>query len=337
MFLNSFNYFRGIAIMFIIAGHGLSLANFSYQTRLGESLYNLTVGGTTFFVFISGFLFHHVFSKNFSFTLFFKKKLKYVLGPFIVMSILPLTMYVIKDDLDLHIVNKIVLFILTGKYLLAYWYVPFIMIIFAMSPLFIRYLKLTVNYKLTIAFLLLICSVFLQRPIFSVFSVFQSVVYFTPVYMFGMICSENQVVLYEKLKGKEFYLLVLVIILAFIQTYSGIKGNYHKPIFRYEGVDLQLIQKIIFSLFFMIWLRRFENRKIDFLNLVSMNSFGIFFIHGYFLGVLNKVKLYFDFSFSQNSFLIYCLVVLVLFFLSLLFSMFVRKIFPKHSRYIIGS
>jgi peptidoglycan/LPS O-acetylase OafA/YrhL len=59
MFLNSFNYFRAIAILLIVAGHSYEIAGINiYNLNFFEKLaVNLISGGTTLFVFISGFLF----------------------------------------------------------------------------------------------------------------------------------------------------------------------------------------------------------------------------------------------------------------------------------------
>jgi len=86
MYINSINYFRGIAIIIIVAGHCLTLSNFSYNSFFGITILNLTQGGTSLFVFISGFLFHHIFYQYFDFKKFMLKKIKYVLSPYIFLS-----------------------------------------------------------------------------------------------------------------------------------------------------------------------------------------------------------------------------------------------------------
>lgn len=42
MYLNSINYFRGVSIVFIVFGHCLSIADFSYESIAGLTLLNLT-------------------------------------------------------------------------------------------------------------------------------------------------------------------------------------------------------------------------------------------------------------------------------------------------------
>jgi len=58
--IKSIEYFRAIAIILIVAGH-LLLAGIESSYLFELAIQNIIFGGTTLFVFISGFLFHHVF------------------------------------------------------------------------------------------------------------------------------------------------------------------------------------------------------------------------------------------------------------------------------------
>tara|TARA_R110000744_G_scaffold354180_2_gene460582 strand:- start:183 stop:446 length:264 start_codon:yes stop_codon:yes gene_type:complete len=87
----------------------------------------------------------------------------------------------------------------------------------------------------------------------------------------------------------------------------------------------------------MVYLKRFENYKLQFFEVIATNSFGIFFIHGIVIFIIRLIKEKLDFSFAPNSFIIYFLVASIVFFLSLIVTLIVKRIFPKHSRYLIGS
>ena len=186
--------------------------------------------------------------------------------------------------------------------------------------------------------MLLICSIFMHRGInFNAFSIFQNVIYFTPIYLFGIISSETKDVIYSKIKGKEFYLLSIAIMLAIFQAYFGKLGNYHKLPFIYDGMDLMILQKISLCLFFMVYLNCFENCKIRLFEVIATNSFGIFFIHGIVIFIIRLIKKKLDFSFTPNSFIIYFIVASIVFLLSLIVTLIVKRVFPKYSRYLIGS
>ena len=269
MYLNSINFFRGISIIFIVFGHCLGLADFSYDSVFGNAIYNLTLGGTTFFVFISGFLFHHIFYAKFQYRQFLIKKTKYVLLPYLILSTLPIAYLLLRISIAgisssssiTNRYNELFSFPIFGHYLtgvdenfIGYWYIPFILIIFLLSPLFIRFIKLNFKAQILITILLLICSIFMHRGIESnAFSVFQNVLFFTPIYLFGIISSEKKDVIYVKLKKREFYILSIALTLAIYQAYIGELGNYQKSPFIYGGVDLMIVQKILLCLFFMVF------------------------------------------------------------------------------------
>ncbi|MFT6203401.1 MAG: surface polysaccharide O-acyltransferase-like enzyme [Spirosomataceae bacterium] len=353
MYINSINYFRGISIIFIVFGHCLTLADYTYDSIAGNTLFNLTKGGTVFFVFISGFLFHHIFYEKFRFKDFIMKKTKYVLVPYLILSTIPIVHLLISTSisgilssstfslkyeslLSFPILNHY--FTGSDKNFVGYWYIPFIIIVFVMSPIFIRFIQLRLKTQILTTLLLLICSIFMHRGTYlNAFSVFQNVLFFTPVYLLGIILSKKKDLIYSKLTGKEFYILSLPLTLAIIQAYIGRFGTYHKAPFTFGGIDLMIIQKILLCLFFMIFLNRFENYKLRFLEIIAANSFGVYFTHGIIISFFTTIKKKLDFSFTSNSFITYCLVTILIFFISIIATLFVKRLFPKYSRYLIGS
>lgn len=355
MFLNSINYFRALSILFIVAGHCIYIADFSFDTTFRKGLYSFVQGGTSFFVFISGFLFHHVFYPRFDFKKFYTKKLKNVLMPYFIMSLIPIFFFVIiqepekKDSLSYFLphgqglfqqyVIPILKYLATGSHIVSYWYIPFIMIVFLMAPLHTLFIKIHINKQLLIIFLFFIISVLIHRPITgsSAIFFFQSVFYFMPVYLFGIICSQKKEFIYSKFTKYQFHILTIGVLVVISQTALGRYGNNYKHPFIYEGIDLMVIQKMIFSVFLIVWLNNFEKKKNKLLELIASCSFGIYFIHGILIVAIGKVKEIFNFSFNNNSFMIYFLVVGVIFSLSLLSTMAIKKIFPRYSRYLIGS
>lgn len=354
MYLNSINFFRGIAVFFIVAGHCPRLADFTFQTIPEKTLWNLTVGGTAFFVFISGFLFHHVFYERFHYREFIGNKFKFLLTPYLVMSAIPIIYFVfIKETNNSYpsyyytpsgdgwingYAIPVLKYLFTGHSIGAFWYIPFILIVFLFSPLHSLFIKLRPRSQVTIASLWLLAALFVHRAISpGMLGVWQNVFTFMPVYLIGIICSEKKDFLYAKLRGKEFYLLAGVLLLAVVQAISGKFGNYRKPPFEYGGIDLQICQKVVFSIFLMVGLHRFELAPIKFLASIARNSFGIFFIHGVLIAAFIMAKRMLGISFPPNSWVVYLLVVIVIFALSMGLTVLARKIFPRHSRYLVGS
>lgn len=354
MFINSINNFRALAIIFIVAGHCLfffdNILIIRTNSIVVNSFANLILGGSTLFVFISGFLFHHVYYKKFDFLKYMLKKIKFVLVPFILLTTIPIIFLILKcvflstnDSFEqkLSCVYNIpfLKYYLTGThFFIGYWYIPFIMIIFSLSPFYIQFIKLKLKTQILITLILFISSILIHRGSEDQnFFLFQNAFFYLSIYLIGILSSEKKEVIHSAFKGKEFYLLSLVFILALIQANSGKLGTYNKEPFTFGGIDLMTIQKTILSFFFIIWLNRFENYKSKILNIIATNSFGIYFTHGIVIWVFEMIKIKLGLSFSINQYLLYCLYFITIFSLSLSLTLMVKKMSPKYSRFIIGS
>ena len=347
VFLNSFNYFRAIAIIIIVAGHAFDVLDISFDTPLERILYNLIKGGTVLFVFISGFLFHHIFYQRYQYRKFMLSKLKKVLLPYTLFAVVLIMPQVISQNaafeffepvgagfMNTYIVPAFKYYI-TGRFLGPFWYVPFVMLVFLMSPLHIAFINLRLKQQLLVTFLLTVVSLFLHRPIHNIL-ILQAVVYFTPVYLVGILCSENRDLLYQRLKNKEIYLLLAAIALAAFESVLGERGIYFKEPFLYGGIDIMLLQKLVLCLFFMVWLHRFEQVNLKLLDVIAATSFAIYFIHMFPLltmGKLQALLLQLSMGFPWILFLV-STIATVLFSVGLAIT--VRKLVPDKSRYIIG-
>ena len=138
---------------------------------------------------------------------------------------------------------------------------------------------------------------------------------------------------YKCLKGKEIYLIGIVILLSVFQSYLGFEGNYHKPMFEYGGIDLIYFQKIALCFFFMIWLNRFEKFNNKALHSLAVTSFTALFIHPFILWFLSKLN--FEFM-LVNSWAVYFLFVGSISVVCIFIAKLTKKILPKHSRHIVG-
>jgi len=345
MYLNSFNHFRAIAITFIVAGHCYTLSGIGFTSNLEKIIVNIITGGTTLFVFISGFLFHYIFYKKYQYTNFVLLKFKNVFLPYILLGALPVLLYTMKGTNDWggffypsgngyydEYFLPAVKYYWTGRFLTAYWYVPFILVTFLLSPLHILFIKSRPKIQIFITILLCLVSVFMHRPIDNLF-VFQSVVYFTPVYLIGILCSVYRDIVHSKLKGKELVLLAAILTLAIIQALVGVVGNYHKSPFEYGGLDIMFIQKILMSIFFMVFLARFESLNAEISNSMAATSFTIFFIHPFVLWEVNK---YFGQYIATGSWVgfMFCVVAIIVICVTL--AKIIKRTIPNYSRFIVG-
>lgn len=345
MRLNYFDYFRAIAILLIVAGH--SYGPWAIDTLPEKVVANLITGGTALFVFISGFFFHHVFFPHFAYDNFLIKKTRNVFLPYIILSSIGFIFFVvIMDSPNPHLVGEhngfadsMILYFKyfwSGRILTAYWYIPFIMIVFAISPIFIKYINLSTRNQVCIFTLLFVFSVMIHRPAYNL-SPIHSVVYFTPIYLLGIIFSIHEKLILNYIKDKSVVLGLLTVSVSIAQILiHGSYENYHKKtMISYAGIDFMLIQKFFMIFFFLSVLQKIDNKEIALLKYIASVSFALFFLHPWFLWLYKYLSIgsYFSalpgiFIFPIKTFLMICM--------SLAVATLLKKIFRERSRYIIG-
>lgn len=361
MFLKSIGNFRALAIILIVAGHLYSFG-FVGEDVVSSVVKNIITGGTALFVFISGFMFHYIFYQKFQYKKFIVNKIKNVIVPYFLLStffILFLFLnssgyftdiekissasykYMFKDGVvfnpnDSNFVTTIKYY-LSGRVLTAYWYIPFVFLVFLSSPFHIKFTKLNLKNQIAIILLLSIVSILLHRPINNTNAI-QSFVYYTPIYLIGIMVSMHSSKVNQYLRNKLLYLALFVFILSYLQYLLGHQGNYFKPYFEYDGVDLQYIQKVFLIFFFYTFFEKFyfESKLID---IISNTSFAIFFIHPWLIVIMYKIINIHDIRIESNNVLYYLFIVFSVIFVSIFSALILKKIFRVHSkktRYIIG-
>lgn len=349
MYLNSITNLRAMAIVLIVGAHTYGISDFIQNDFLNRLVFNLTYGSTIIFVFISGFLYHHVFYLKGRTKIFLKKRATRLLIPYLILSILPI-LYRLHYEPDFwsNIIPKdkagifyeyiypAFLFLISGDHLVAYWYIPFAMLLFLCYPLHTAFIKSNLKVQIVIMLLTLFIALFVPRPLPKSLLVVQSLVYFTPAYLFGIICSIKKDKVYSVFKGKEYMLFMLFLVVLLFQTFLGIRGNNHNAFYAYEGIDSFLPQKIFLCLFLMVWLHRFENYANKYVWLLANTSFAIYFLHGYVLRVFYLIKGYLGIEEFSHPLLAYLISTIMLITFSMAAALILKKIFKKKSTYITG-
>jgi hypothetical protein len=157
------------------------------------------------------------------------------------------------------------------------------------------------------------------------------------VYLLGIFVSSNHQVFYVKMIGKELYILLAALFILILQIKIGkIEKVINFSFIKKQYFDLMIIQKSVLSIFFILFLKRTNYPKASFINILALNSFGIFFIHGFFIWVINALVLRFKITFISNSIILYLLTASLVLVLSLLSSIIIRRVFSHYSKYIIG-
>lgn len=313
-----------------------------YELTLG----NLITGGTAMFVFISGFFFHHVFYPRYHYRKFLIKKAKAVFIPYLTLSVLGFLIIVVALDKShpylerqsndlVHNIKLLIQYVWKGRILIAYWYIPFITIVFLMSPLFIGYLRLKPMWQGGILVVWMGVSMWVHRP-WAQIDPIHSTVYFVPFYMMGIMVSQHQAKVLEVIRNRALVLGLIVLGIAAAQAFFvGQQGNYEKKsMLAFNGIDLMLLQKTALIFFALSVLYKINHLELRSLKFIASCSFALFFLHPWVLFFLRYFEIVDDLPWPGG--LIFAIKAVVVFGLSLLISVAVKCALGHRSKYVIG-
>lgn len=366
--LDYINYFRAIAIIFIVAGHTLC---WGHSTML-EFNKLLFAGGTYFFVFIAGFLFQYL-SENFNVKIYFKKKLLNVICPFLI-TLLPVALLYTYQNVDnwafQHATIEMRFFsVLMGGYILngPVWFIGMIFIMFLASPLFLWARK---NLKIYLGLFLatfILCFIFPRESSVNMFIgfnpyessfldifymnlvfYFKSFLHFAFIYILGMEVSyqiKNNLDFIKNNLKSIFQISLFLYVFHFIVHLFIVKTSVNQELIS------KLIETFVLLSGVMLIEEKIKNNKMldNILNVFAQYSFGIFFIHGYLINLCYFHSLYTQrncetfLNLSANS--IYSCLIAFSMFLTVLFgSLFIlfviKKVLKilkiKNTRFFIG-
>jgi len=351
-------YFRAVAILMIVTGHTYALAwthGISEDPTKSVSLFNilpaLINGGTSIFVFISGFLYRQVFYGRVGYGEFMRKKALTVGLPYLIVAT-PLalleimsgtfTVTMVKEGVpyrENYFIDYIAL-IATGRMVTAFWYIPCAMLLFLASPLFDRFIRLPAKWRFAVLAVSIGLALWVHRPLDNL-NPLQSLVYFTNLYLFGIIFCEYRVLIMRMITRNPTLVLLLAamvfvaavqaLVLQNVENIERGAGDGWLPL----GPDLMLVQKYVMILALCAFLARFGHVAHAPLEFLAKYSFGIFFAHGVVLAMLNRLPVWMTPHLGSPLFdlVFYSAAVIAI---SLLMVLAVKAVTGRYSRYIIG-
>jgi len=345
-----FDYFRAFAILLIIAGHVFIYIDIN--TYFEYFIINLLAGGTALFVFISGFFFQKIFYARFNYKKFMWKKINNVFFPYLILVSLAIlwgwstygTPFGYSevfgfgpDPSFIEKISLISLYYATGKPMLAYWYIPFIMVIFAASPLFISFVKKSLRLKICIFFLFLIVALLTHRSLGEM-SIVQMVFYYTNIYLLGMMCGEYYDRLIVSLKPYKLHFSIIIIALAAYQAWGLNQfGNFEKDnIFSYSGIDIMLLQKIMMCFLFLSCASYLRTKSWPVVSHIAECSFALFFLHGWSIAILAPIFLSDYLHKILPEWGLGVLFFMAVTALSYGIAVLIKRVFANNSRRVIG-
>lgn len=344
-YLNYIHLFRGFAILIIVGIHCRISFRWPEDSIFKDIFITLLDNGTVLFVFIAGFLFQYLKGK-FEYTSYLKRKAKYVVLPYIIVSIPAIIIdlysavppvWMPESLTDQSKIIQALYMLATGKHLGPFWFIPMIVIFYVISPLLLK-LDRPFFYKYIFP-ALFIAGLFTYR--FGFFSnTLDSFIHYLPVYIFGMGAAR-----YRKgiINLKTSWAVLLSAIYCIIAMFEVINVIDIPKLSSFEEARTAPylafnFSKLKVSLLCIILLRGFYvlNRDNAILKVLGDYSFGIYFVHLYVITAceMAMAQIQPDFKLGPFTFLFYTMLVTVL---SIIAVIVVKKVLPKYSRLLIGS
>lgn len=344
-FLEYIHLFRGFAILVIVSIHCRIQWTWGDNVLSKQIFTTLLDNGTVLFVFIAGFLFQHL-KEKYEYKSYLVRKLKYVIVPYLIISILPIAKNILSDGnpewlpelFSDNVFLQVFYMIITGKQLGPFWFIPMITIFYLISPVLYK-LDHSLFYKYIFP-LIFILGLWTFR--FGYFSnSFDSFLHFIPVYLFGMAVSHYKESILTLPYSFFMALIVAYLTLGSLEVLDILHVNKLSSFvdakndiyfgFNYPKLRASMLSLVLLKLFYEV-----KPGQFKVLQPLGEYSFGIYFLHLYFIIGINILTQKFLPDFHLNTWYYLGLVAFVT-LASILSSMLMRRVFGKNSRYIIGS
>jgi peptidoglycan/LPS O-acetylase OafA/YrhL len=333
-FLHSINWFRGVAILFVVLTHMpttglLDHHNFQYWQSFVQN-------GTAFFIFIAGYLYWHLIDR-FHYKQYLLSKIKNVITPYLLIMTVTISLIYLLSIFGINSIDyaknadykvQFTQPFLENGFLWHYlkggainfplWFIPMISVFFIFSSVIKKIGDSRFFFCFLFFFLLITFTT--ERGGWAP----HQFIHYLGVWLFGVFCKKNEAFIYKNAT----YISLLSFIPSLLFVYF--KANGDGGLINYSEV-----QKFFSTLFLLSSLMLLESKgiKIKALDILAKYSFGIFFIHFYFLIILNI--LFFRILDLAPMELYFCTFIFTT--LGSLFSCwFVKRYLPNYSRTLLG-
>lgn len=330
---------RSLAIILVVAQHTSLMGD--DKTAVDYLYKNLVANSSVFFVALSAYLAAHISWPKQRWTDFMRKKVALLLPPFVCISLLALTKAYSKCTLGFYCQDYQLIEVGLGGALFPLWYVPFIMVMFSLTPMLKLYHAQSLWLQTLVLIPLCYLSMRIGRPQ-ELTHLAHNLLYFLPAFLLGLSCEKLQ-----RCRSVSTALIVSLAVAAIgVWLYQSLHlqqfGNAHHPRLGFYAVDWLFVQKAMLSCVLLLllsdlrveqWLQRHPS-LLKPLSQLAMMSFGIFFIHGLFtyeLYLLTKPLAHISYVLSSVVAMALCLALACA-----ALTIGQRLIGKRYSRYIAG-
>ncbi len=340
-------YFRATAIIFIVIGHYvINFRKLSMTTLEKNTLLGFYANDSVYFLFISGYLFYYLtdrftvewnnfkpqkISGKFNLLMFYRKKLQNLLCPYLIISVV-IAYFIHYSGITVgshsnFVIEKLPEMLLKGTVQFQYWYIPYILIIFVFIPIFLLLPHWLFRMILIPA---VCCSLGAIRPVADQMLSFNGFTFFFSSFLLGMWYAMDKDIILPFLK-KYFYSFVAVAIILLIMYDINPSGSHLCP--------LTLLHKWSMTAVIIVLLQKLESKKIPFLEAIANHSFTLYFLHIIvaMLYVSQGIENFISICGLRDMPLITTFGSLLMFIFLLAYTLCLKTLLGKYSRYIIGS
>jgi surface polysaccharide O-acyltransferase-like enzyme len=346
-FLSYLHNFRGFAILLIVGVHCRTSVPWTTGSLSHDLLFYSMDFSTILFVFISGYLFQYLNPVNLDYKKYLLKKLQFVILPYVIVSIPALLDKLILETNSpwmtefyqgLPWPGQVVYLLFTGKHSGPFYFIPMMGVIFLLAPVFHRIQKSRyANYM--VGGIVLVGMFNFNYGYYA--STAESLAYFIPIYVFGMWASKNHKWIIQLNPYVLLILAVLYVLIFYLEVIHVIHidrlKSFQEPAyltvaFNWGKLKVMLLAIILLNVFYQL-----RNSKLSLLSTLGSYSFGIYFIHIYFINAIDFLARNTRVLSIAPSILTFTVYLLAVIMLSLGSIYIVKKIFKDKSRLLVGS
>ncbi len=321
--------FRGLAILAVVLSHLPAPLPFHELVR----------NGTVYFVFISGFFFAHLYSDDQTVPTFWRKKAKRIILPYLISTIPGILMAGLIGGFDLYFMLMTIV-TGTGHGNEPHWFIPFIVLIFVLFPL-LRVLQNHGRILLWTTVVSLLVGMFTfhsdknANPLLNL-------LHFWGVFPAGMLWHRHRAQLdaWGATHGGKIvicsllaflWLLALSILIPPLKMEDVLTG-------RIIALNYNFLGKLMIIPGVLVVLKKMTDNggKCAPLKLLSATSFGLFFWHGYVIGLIFHSRLLASPTDTAQVMLFVLLKLIIVLGVVLLFLQVARKLIGAKSVMITG-
>ena len=349
-YIGHLHAFRGFAIVTIVAAHSWSVfLNFEgFSTMPSEQLIYSVVetlfhGSTIYFALISGLLFSRILKPR-GWTAFFRSKALNVLSPYVIVSLFFAVafwpFYVewargAGESTNFFVVVPLAL--LRGQVQVQFWYIPVLLALFMLTPLFDAAIRN--RGGLLLAALIIVTPLLVSRTNIPMLLSGPTLVYFAGAYVAGMVAGEYYGRTQELVARHLVPLWVaaagcsLVVFLLYLNEYeaSGLTSI---------SESLFYVQKLAISALVLHYFAHREAHLPRWLHVLGTYAFAIYFLHFFFIMVAGQGIYHLGAQSHATAYTAIGAGLVMLLFgtgMSLLLSWGLKKVLRSKSRIFIGA